>query len=68
MPEFAPEVIAEDGEDVLVAGRILSIVRSTRREIRSPFSLRITVREGLIVRYHMLEDSWAVARSLDPVG
>ncbi|MFJ5264708.1 nuclear transport factor 2 family protein [Streptomyces sp. NPDC088387] len=56
------QIIAE-GDDVVLVGRLLSEVRKTGREIDTPFALHTTVQDGLITRYHLYEDSYAVAKA-----
>jgi len=55
-------VIAE-GDDVVFLGRMVSEVRKTGRDIDTAFALHTTVRDGRITRYHLYEDSYAVARA-----
>lgn len=55
--------ILADEETAVVLGYLESLVRATGKLIRSPFAYDLTVREGKIVRYRMLEDSHAVARA-----
>jgi len=46
-----------------VFGEIRLTARSTGRPYRARFALHPTVRDGLIVRHHVYEDSLAVARA-----
>lgn len=55
--------ILADHDTVVVLGDLESLVRATGKLIRSPFAYDLTVQEGKIVRYRMLEDSHAVARA-----
>lgn len=57
-------MIAE-GEHCVVLGDLVTLVRSTRRRIESEFAFDIEVGDGLITRYHMFEDTWAVARACE---
>ncbi|GHH25593.1 nuclear transport factor 2 family protein [Streptomyces lanatus] len=56
------QVIAE-GDDVVLIGRMVSEVKKTGRCIDTAFALHTTVRGGRITRYHLYEDSYAVARA-----
>jgi ketosteroid isomerase-like protein len=57
------ERVLVDGEDAVVLGEIRLTARSTGRPYRARFALHLTVRDGLIVRHHVYEDSLAVARA-----
>lgn len=57
------ERILVDGEDAVVLGEIRLTARPTGRPYRARFALHLTVRHGLIVRHHVYEDSFAVARA-----
>jgi ketosteroid isomerase-like protein len=46
-----------------VLGEIRLTTRPTGRPYRARFALHLTVRDGLIVRHHVHEDSLAVARA-----
>jgi uncharacterized protein len=52
-----------DGADAVVLGDIRQTVRATGRAYVARFALYVTVVDGLIVRYHVYEDSLAVARA-----
>jgi uncharacterized protein len=56
------QVITE-GEDVVLVGRLVSQVKKTGRDIDTLFALHTTVRGGRITRYHLYEDSHAVAKA-----
>ncbi|WP_062648100.1 nuclear transport factor 2 family protein [Streptomyces maremycinicus] len=56
------QIIAED-DDVVLIGRMLSEVRKTGRDIDTAFALHTTVQHGRITRYHLYEDTYAVARA-----
>ncbi|GLW49374.1 hypothetical protein Stsp02_50350 [Streptomyces sp. NBRC 14336] len=58
---FDVERIAVDGEDAFVLGEFTHKVVSTGRSFSGPFTIRITVRDGLIQRYQTFEDSYAAA-------
>ncbi|MZD10500.1 nuclear transport factor 2 family protein [Streptomyces sp. SID5785] len=51
------------GDDVVLFGRMRSEVRRTGREIDTAFALHTTVRDGRITRYHLYEDTYAVAQA-----
>lgn len=60
---FAIRAILAEDERCVVLGDLVTLVRATGRRIESEFAFDIEVRDGLITRYHMLEDTWAVARA-----
>ncbi|WP_043670231.1 nuclear transport factor 2 family protein [Streptomyces xylophagus] len=57
------ERILVDGEDAVVLGEIRLTARPTGRPYRARFALHLTVRNGLIVRHHVYEDTLAVVRA-----
>jgi hypothetical protein len=57
-------VVLVDGADAVVLGEIRQTVGTTRRPHSARFALRVTVTDGLIVRYHVYEDSLSVAAAL----
>ena len=59
------ERILVDGPDAVVFGEIRQTARSTGQPYRARFALHVTVRDGLIVRNHVYEDSLAVARAFE---
>ena len=60
---FEIRAILAEAERCVVLGDLVTVVRATGRRIESEFAFDIEVRDGLITRYHMLEDTWAVARA-----
>ncbi|VFR21492.1 hypothetical protein ISE1_3756 [plant metagenome] len=58
---FEVRKILGDDEAAVAVGELASKVKATGRLIESPFAFVLTVRDGSIVRYRMLEDSYAVA-------
>jgi len=66
--EAATEIerVLVDGEDAVVLGEIRQTARATGRPYRARFALHLTVRDGLVVRHHVYEDSLAVARAFAP--
>ncbi|WP_067890933.1 nuclear transport factor 2 family protein [Nocardia vaccinii] len=59
------ERILVDGPDAVVLGEIRQTARPTGRAYRSRFALHLTIENGLIVRYHLYEDSLAVAEAFE---
>ncbi|MFY4719692.1 nuclear transport factor 2 family protein [Streptomyces sp. LaBMicrA B280] len=69
VPEKADTVVERilaDGEDAVVLGVIRQTAASTGRSYTARFALHLTVREGVVVRHHVYEDSLAVARAFAP--
>ncbi|MGW1980487.1 nuclear transport factor 2 family protein [Streptomyces sp. NPDC001889] len=60
------DAITVDGEDALLSGRLAGTVHATGKPFASPFTLGLTVRDGLIVRYHVVEDALAIAAACTP--
>lgn len=60
------EHVLADGEDAVVLGVIRQTAAPTGRAYSARFALRLTVRDGLVVRHHVYEDSLAVARAFTP--
>lgn len=68
VPEEAGTVVERilvDGHDAVVTGEIRQTARPTGRAYRSWFALHLTVENGLITRFHVYEDSLAVARAFE---
>jgi len=63
---FELHAILAEGERGVVLGQLASRARSTGKLMETAFAFDLTVRDGLIVRCHMLEDSYAVAQALQP--
>lgn len=59
--EFDIEKTLSDEQDVLLIGHMRDTIRASGRSFRTPFVIRMTVENGLVVRYHVFEDSHAVA-------
>jgi ketosteroid isomerase-like protein len=53
-----------DGEVAVVVGEFSSRMLATGTVVESPFSMLFVVRDGLVVRFRLLEDSHAVAEAL----
>ncbi|MGV4980569.1 nuclear transport factor 2 family protein [Streptomyces sp. NRAIS4] len=60
------EQILADGADAVVLGVIRQTAAPTGRAYTARFALHLTVRDGLVVRHHVYEDSLAVARAFAP--
>ena len=52
-----------DGTEAVILGEIRQTVRATGKPYVASFALRLTVRDGLITRYHVYEDSLTVANA-----
>lgn len=63
LKEFDLRHVIAEGDDVVFIGRMVSEVRKTGRDIDTAFALHTTVRDGRITRYHLYEDTYAVARA-----
>ncbi|MCL2892643.1 nuclear transport factor 2 family protein [Brenneria tiliae] len=61
---FEVQRILADDDTAAALGELASRVTATGRLIESPFAIVLTVRDGRIVRYRMLEDSHAVAAAV----
>ena len=61
--EFDLRHVVADGDDVVLVGRMVSEVKATGRTIDTAFALHTTVQGGRITRYHLYEDTYAVARA-----
>ncbi|MDO0924545.1 nuclear transport factor 2 family protein [Streptomyces sp. TG1A-8] len=64
--DTAVERILVDGEDAVVLGVVRQTAAPTGRSYAARFALHLTVRDGLVVRHHVYEDSLAVARAFAP--
>jgi uncharacterized protein len=56
------DILANDTRAV-VLGSLASKVKETGKVIETSFAIILTVRDGTIVRFHMLEDSFAVSQA-----
>jgi ketosteroid isomerase-like protein len=65
------EILASDTRAVVI-GRLTSRVKRTGRTINTDFAMVMTIAEGQIARFQMLEDSFAVSQAAhtdkDPVS
>ncbi|GGX77534.1 nuclear transport factor 2 family protein [Streptomyces hiroshimensis] len=57
------DALLADGRDAVVTGVIIATIRGTGKDFRTPFALRLSVEDGLLTRFHLYEDSLAVARA-----
>ncbi|WP_405647972.1 nuclear transport factor 2 family protein [Streptomyces uncialis] len=64
--EFKVDTIIGDGDRCVVLGSLRTTILATGRDIETDFAFDIEVRDGLITRYRMFEDSWAVAAAFEP--
>ncbi|WP_223268185.1 nuclear transport factor 2 family protein [Streptosporangium nondiastaticum] len=62
----AVDGVLADGRDAVVTGVLNATIRTTGLPFRTPFALRLTVEDGLLTRFHLYEDSLAVARAVQP--
>ncbi|MHA6619128.1 nuclear transport factor 2 family protein [Pseudonocardia sp. DLS-67] len=58
-------VVLVDGADAVVLGEIAHTAKPTGRSYVAAFALHVTVVAGRVTRYHVYEDSLAVARAFD---
>lgn len=56
--------IFTDGEHAVITGEFSTRMLPTGKVVDSPFCIRLTIKEGLITRYRLLEDSYAVSQAL----
>jgi uncharacterized protein len=61
--EFELSHVIAEGENVVLVGHMVSEVKATGRTIDTAFALHTTVQDGRITRYHLYEDTYAVARA-----
>ncbi|WP_156725024.1 nuclear transport factor 2 family protein [Streptomyces apocyni] len=59
------ERILIDGDEAVVLGEIRQTARPTGRAYRARFALHLTIKDGLVTRHHVYEDSLAVARAFE---
>ncbi|MEW2429770.1 nuclear transport factor 2 family protein [Micromonospora sp. NPDC047644] len=60
--------ILVDGEDAVVLAEVSQTVKVTGRAYSFPVALHVTAEDGLIIRYHVYEDSLTVAQTLADEG
>lgn len=67
--EGDPARIAElYADDAVVLGTLCNTAKPTGRCYAAAFALHLTVRDGLVTRHHVYEDSLAVARAFGYAG
>ncbi|MBT2382157.1 nuclear transport factor 2 family protein [Streptomyces sp. ISL-11] len=62
----AVDVMVVNGGEAMLSGRLAGTARITGKTFHSPFAARLTVEDGLITRYHLFEDSLAIAEACTP--
>lgn len=63
---FDVQSILADDDRAVIVGELASRVISTGKIIETAFALVLTVAEGQITRFQMLEDSFAVSQAARP--
>ncbi|MCM2392941.1 nuclear transport factor 2 family protein [Streptomyces sp. CWNU-1] len=53
-------------DEALLSGWLAGTVRATGKSFRSPFTMRLRVKDGLIVGYRVVEDALAIAAACTP--
>ena len=61
---FEIHSIVVEGEKAVTLGEFASRVKKNGKVIESEFAIEFTVQDGLIVRYRLFEDSFAVAQAV----
>ncbi|GAB2589359.1 nuclear transport factor 2 family protein [Streptomyces capparidis] len=59
-----PMAFLVDGENAVLTGHAEQTLRASGRVLSFPFALLLSVRDGRITRYHVFEDSLAVAEAV----
>jgi ketosteroid isomerase-like protein len=62
--EFTVTHIVVDGEQAVIIGHLRDTVKATGGTLATPFAAHLTVVDGRITRYHLFEDSYAVAQAV----
>ena len=60
---FDVQGIMADHDRAVIVGELVSRVKATGKLIESAFAIILTVSEGEITRFQMLEDTFAVSRA-----
>ena len=55
--------IVVEGEEAVALGTFSHVANTTGRRFTTPVAMHITVRQGCIIRVHLYEDTYAVARA-----
>lgn len=61
--EFVIDATIVDGDEAVVAGHSRFRVTATGKSFDNPFAIHFTAKQGLLVRYHMHEDSHAISQA-----
>ncbi|HVW40162.1 MAG TPA: nuclear transport factor 2 family protein [Amycolatopsis sp.] len=61
---FQVERVFADGDEAVVVGHLRAVARATGKAFATPFAIRLTVTDGRITRYLIVEDSHAVADAM----
>lgn len=61
--DFSVDRLIAEGEDVMALGHFRHLVVPTGAIVDSDYAIRFTVRDGLIARYQIFEDSLLIARA-----
>ncbi|MFC7219281.1 nuclear transport factor 2 family protein [Streptomyces polyrhachis] len=64
--DFAIDTIVGDGDRCVVLGSLRTEILATGRDIETEYAIDIAVRDGLVTRYRMFEDTWAVVAAFEP--
>lgn len=60
----AIEHIMTEGDFAVVTGEFSTEMLATNNIVNSPFSIHLTIKDGLITKYTLLEDSFLVSEAL----
>jgi ketosteroid isomerase-like protein len=63
---FSIDTIVVEGADAVLMGHLSGTVRATGKTFEGPFALRLSVKDGLITRHHVYENSLSVAEACTP--
>lgn len=61
--EFVVDALLVDGEHAVLTGHARHRVVATAKSFDNPFAIHFTTRDGLLIRYHMHEDSHAISEA-----
>ncbi|UGY94588.1 nuclear transport factor 2 family protein [Streptomyces gobiensis] len=64
--EFTVTHIVVDGADAVIIGHLRDTVKATGGTLTTPFAAHVTVTDGSFTRYHLFEDSYALAQAVAP--
>lgn len=60
---FEVDGIVASGSRAVIVGELATRIRATEKVVETAFAIILTVSDGHIVRFQMLEDSFAVSRA-----